>query len=173
MPIIIRSVTSTFMMGQSAGVNNFTTLPIYGTIERADNYFALLLHGMRWSDTPRDRKLMALVSATKRIDTLNFYGSKAVADQPLQFPRGTDTLVPVAIEEATYEVALALLKGIDPDTEKDNLYKNSQVYGPVRTDYNRGAVPMHTVHGIPSPTAWNLLLPFLDERRGLTLCRVD
>ncbi len=173
MAIIVRSVTSNFWIGQNAGVNNMTTLPIYGTVERADNYFALTLEGMRWSDTDRDRKVRALVTATKAIDRLNFAGSKATSDQPLQFPRGTDTLVPVAIEEATYELALALLRGINPDTERDNLYKNSQAYGPVRTDYNRGAVPLHIVHGIPSPTAWNLLLPFLEERRGLEICRVD
>lgn len=173
MAIIIRSVGNIFYIGQGVVVNNLTTLPIYGSIEKADNYFAMVLHGMRWQDTDRTRKLQALVTATKIIDRLNFIGVKASESQPLQFPRGTDTLVPVAIEEATYELALVLLKGVDPDTEKDNLYTNSQAYGPVRTDYNRQAVPMHTVHGIPSPTAWNLLFPYLLARVGLTICRVD
>lgn len=173
MAIIIRSVESVFWMGGNAGVSNATTFPIYGTIERADGYFASVLHGMRWEDTTRTRKLQALVSATKRIDMLNFWGQKAVATQSLQFPRGTDTTVPVEIEHATYELALVLLKGIDPDTERDNLFRNSQVYGSVRTDYNRAAVPMHTANGIPSPTAWSLLLPYMEERKGLTICRVD
>lgn len=173
MAIIIRSVESNFWIGQGAVVNNLTTLPIYGSIEKADNYFSMVLHGQRWSDTDRTKKLQALVSATKRIDLLNFEGQKASESQPLQFPRGTDTVVPVAIEEATYEFALVLLRGINPDTEKDNLYKQSQVYGPVRTDYNRGSVPLHIVHGIPCVTAWNLLFAYLQPRLGITLCRVD
>jgi hypothetical protein len=173
MAIIIRSVANNFYIGQDVSVNNLTNLPIYGTIERADNYFALLLHGMRWQDTTRDMKLRALVSATRQIDQLNFIGQKANDSQPLQFPRGTDTLVPEDIEKAAYELAAVLLKGIDPDTERDNLYKNSQVFGQLRTDYNRTAVPMYILHGIPSATAWNLLLPYLDERRGLLICRVN
>jgi hypothetical protein len=173
MATIIREVITNFWIGQSASVNNLTTLPIYGSIEKADNYFSMLLHGMRWSDTDRTRKLQALVSATKRIDLLNFTGYKAYESQPLQFPRGRDTEIPVAIEEATYELALVLLKGINPDTERDNLYKQTQVYGPVRTDYKSGSVPLYIVHGIPSPTAWNLLYAYLQPRLGLQLCRVD
>lgn len=171
--LITRSANNSFYIGQHLIVNNMSTLPIYGSVERADNYCSMILHGMRWSDTDRDRKVRALVSATKRIDTLNFVGVKAFEDQPLQFPRGTDTLVPVAIEEATYELALALLKGIDPDTERNNLYAQSQVFGSVRKDYNRSNIPMYILHGIPSATAWNLLLPYLDARLGLNLCRVD
>lgn len=173
MPEIQRSVTSNFHIGQLSIVNNLTTLPIYGSIEKADNYFSLMLQGMRWNSVDRTTKLRALVSATKLIETLNFIGRKASAQQPLQFPRGTDTTTPVAICEATYELALALLKGIDPNTEKDNLYAQSQVYGSIRKDYNRTAIPMHTLHGIPCPTAWNLLLAYLEPKLGLTLCRVD
>lgn len=173
MAIIIRSVENVFYIGQSTNVNNMSTLPFYGSIEKADNYFSMVLHGMRWSDTNRTRKLQALVSATKRIDRLNFIGVKTLIDQPLQFPRGSDTKTPVDIEEACYELALTLLKGIDPDIERDNLYINSQAYGPVKTDYNRGAIPMYILHGIPNANAWDRLFPYLLARVGLEICRAD
>jgi len=161
-------------MTDSVNVANGTTLPTYGSVEKADNFFSWLLEGQRWTATlDRRKKMQALVSATKLIERLNFAGTKASASQDLQFPRGTDTLVPVEIEEATYEVALALLKGIDPDTERDNLSATVQAYGSVRTEYDRTSLPPYIVAGIPSQTAWIKLLPFLEARRVVKLSRTD
>lgn len=152
---------------------NGTTLPIYGTIQGADNYFAMMLEGQRWAYTDRLRKLQALVSATKRIDRLNFAGSQYDASQQLQFPRGTDTIVPVDIEQACYELALALLKGIDPDTERDNLSAIVQGYGTLRSEFDRSSVPAYIAAGIPSATAWNYLLPYLKPRTELDIRRAS
>jgi len=173
MAIIIREVESILLLTDSVLVANGSTLPIYGTVEKADNYFGMMLEGQRWSYTDRLRKVQALVSATRRIDRLNFIGVQANPAQPLQFPRGTDTLVPVEIEQATYELALVLLKGVDPDTEHDNLSATVQAYGGLRTEYDRGFVPPYIKAGIPSQTAWHLLLPFLDPRTGIELRRVS
>lgn len=173
MAIIIRSVQSTLLLTQEAVAANGTTLPIYGTLQEADNYFAMMLEGQRWAANTRLRRMQALVSATKRIDRLNFVGVKSVASQPLQFPRGTDTLVPVDIEQACYEVALALLKGVDPDTEHDNLPATVQAYGGLRSEFDRSIVLPYMVAGIPSMTAWNLLLPYLQERREIELRRTS
>ena len=173
MAIIIRDVTSVFQPVQSATAANSSLFPFYGSLQGSNNYFASLLHGEKWEYLRIDRKVKALISASKRIDQLNFAGTKTDASQPLQFPRGTDTLVPVEIEEATYEVALALLKGIDPDTERDNLSATVQAYGSVRTEYDRTSLPPYIVAGIPSQTAWIKLLPFLEARRVVKLSRTD
>lgn len=173
MAIFIRTVSNTLYINDQSIVSNRTTLPIYGSLVDSNNYFAMLLHGQKWEYLSSDLKVKALVSATKLIENLNFAGSKANASQPLQFPRGTDTLVPVAIEEATYELALALLKGIDPDTERDNLSVTVQAYGSLRSEFNRSSPPPYIVAGIPSATAWNKLLPFLEPRTAVTLSRIN
>lgn len=173
MATIIRSVEQIVPLVDSVVVANGSTLPFYGTLEKADNYFASMLEGQLWTFSDRLRRLQALTSATKRIDRLNFVGDKASADQPLQFPRGTDTLVPVDIEQATYELALALLKGVDPDTERDNLSAIVQAYGGLRSEFDRSSVPAYTAAGIPSATAWALLLPYLMPRREMVTRRVS
>ena len=173
MPTISRSVESILLPTQELVVANGSTLPIYGTPEEADNYHGSMLEGQRWLYADRHTRVAALVSATKRIDRLNFIGVQAVEGQPLQFPRGTDTVVPVDIRQACYELALALLKGVDPDTEADNLVVTTQAYGGLRTDYDRSTAPPYFRAGIPSQTAWNLLLPYLEPRLGLDLRRVS
>lgn len=173
MPVISRTVESSLYLTQYLIPENRTTLPIYGTLEKANNYFAMMLEGQRWLYTDSLKKMQALVSATKRIDRLNFIGDKADDSQYLQFPRGTDTLVPVDIEQATYELALVLLKGVDPDTEHDNLSANVQAYGGLRSEFDRSFVPPYIASGIPSQTAWNLLLPYLDPRNEIELRRIS
>jgi hypothetical protein len=173
MAVIIREIVQTLSFVEVVVPANGSTVPIYGTIERADNYFAMMLEGQRWAFTERLKRLQALVSATRRIDRLNFKGEMADASQPLQFPRGTDTVVPVEIEQACYELALVLLKGVDPDTEADNLSATVQAYGSLRSEFDRTSIPPYIRAGIPSLTAWNLLFPFLDPVRGITLRRVS
>lgn len=173
MAVIIRSVESILRINEALVAANGSTLPFYGTLERADNYFASMLEGQRWAYTERLKRVQALVSATRRIDRLNFVGDLASADQPLQFPRGTDTVVPVAVEQACYELALVLLKGVDPDTEADNLVASVQAYGSLRSEFDRSITLPYVRAGIPSLTAWNLLFPFLDPVRGITLRRVS
>jgi hypothetical protein len=171
MATIIREVESVLLMTQGVVVANGSTLPIYGSLEEADNYFSMMLEGQRWLYTDHLRRIQALMSATKRIDRLNFIGCKADADQYLQFPRGTDTVVPVDIRHATYELALAMLKGVDPDTEADNLSLVTQAFGSLRSEYDRTSTQPHFKAGIPSQTAWNFLLPFLDAQLEMTLRR--
>ena len=160
-------------MVDSVGAWNGSTLPMYGSVEKADNYFSWLLEGQRWMKSTRQKKIMALVSATKYIDSRNFIGSKASARQYLQFPRGTDTLVPVDIECACYHLAQTLLKGIDPNTERDNLLTKVQAYAGLRSESDPGTVPHYMRAGIPDATAWEFLLPYLLERRDFDIRRVS
>ncbi len=171
--IIIRQVTDVLYINQCVAVTNGANCIYYGTIEKADNYFDCMLEGQRWVASTHERKHQALVSATKRIDRLNFFGVLHDPMQPKQFPRGTDTLVPVEVEWACYELAQALLKGVDPDTETDLITTTFQGYGGLRTEYDRSSLQPWVVAGIPCKIAWDLLWPFLDERRAILLTKVS
>jgi hypothetical protein len=165
----------------------------YGTYGGASEYFENRLHATAWFDAvPNDRQ-KALLAATQAIDALNYKGNKntvwdlldedpdasdddiraAELAQPLEFPRGSDTVEPQVIQMACYECAYALLDGIDPDSELEQLAVVSQGVASVRTTYNRNQQPIeHLLHGIPSATAWKYLKPFMRDGGAIKLSRV-
>jgi hypothetical protein len=166
----------------------------YGTTAQANSYFSTRLHTSAWDDSSNTDRVKSLYMASRYIDRLNFKGSKAAvyvvlladpeaadatirtadATQELEFPRDTDTVVPTDIEIACYEISLALLDGVDPDTELENLGIAQHSYAGVKTGYNRDQQPIeHLIHGIPSALAWRYLKPFLLDGRGCRLSRVD
>lgn len=169
---------------------------MYGTLTAADSYFATRLHTDAWDNATVSDRSKSLYSATRIIDRLNYKGYKsttyavvsaytwpdeptqeelraAEASQELEFPRDADTVVPDDIKVACYEIALALLDGVDPDTELENLGVLSQGYSGIRTTFNRDQQPIeHLLHGIPSATAWRILRPFLRDGRAIKLSRV-
>jgi len=166
----------------------------YATTIEAQAYFEERLHEYAWSTARASDRPKALLQATRIIDTLNYSGCKrsvyelleqnpdatpaqiraAEATQALEFPRDTDTEVPVEIQQACYEIAYALLDGVDPDAELENLGIVSQGYASVRTTYNRSNISIeHLINGVPSATAWRILKPFLRDSDALRLSRVS
>lgn len=166
----------------------------YGTLDEADEYFGLRLHEIAWTGSSVSDRPKALWAATQIIDTLNFKGNKnavhvlldgnpdatkeqireAEASQPLEFPRGEDTVVPEDIRRACYEIAHSLLDGKDPEMELENLGIVSQGYSSVRTTYSRNQVPIeHIINGVPNALAWRLIRPFLRDDQQLRLTRVS
>jgi hypothetical protein len=170
---------------------------IYGSIIKANAYFLTRLHSEAWENENATNQTKALYTATRIIDRLNYKGYKhavylileaatayanvtqaerrvAEASQDLEFPRDADTVVPEDIETACFEIALALLDGVDPDTELENLGVTNQSYSGVKTAYNRDQQPIeHLLHGIPSAMAWRILKPFLRDGRAVTTARVN
>lgn len=168
----------------------------YVTADEANAYFAERLHSAVWDNASPVDQTKALLAATRAIDNLNFKGYKstvatllsgvfdvsevdpsairtAEAAQELEFPRGTDTQVPSAIQRACFEIAYALLDGVDPDTELENLAVVSQGYAGIRTTYNRIQQPIeHLIAGIASATAWRLLKPFIRDGQAIKTSRV-
>lgn len=133
----------------------------YATSVEAQTYFDGRLNTDAWDDATSANKTKALSMATTLIDRLNFRGEKADSTQENQFPRGDDTVVPSDIKNACAEIALALLDGVDPELEFDNLRMKSQAYGVVRSTYESDRAPEHYVAGIPSSLAWRFLKPYL------------
>lgn len=170
------------------------TLVNYGSVADATTYFANRLHEHAWTEAEIADRPKALLAATAIIDTLNFKGNKhpvhellennasatvaevraAEASQLLEFPRGSDTTVPQAIERACYEIAHALLDDIDPELELEALQISSAGYESVRTTYSRSQEPVvHIINGVPSSLAWRLLQPFLRDEDAIRLARIS
>lgn len=165
----------------------------YGSVSEADTYFATRLYSDAWEDASTEDKTKALATATRHIDRLNFAGYKhtvwavldanACADeddiaaaevaQALQFPRGSDTEVPEDIEIACYEIAIALLDGVDPEMEAESLGVISQGFASVRTTYDRSWAQNHIQAGIASAAAWRYLKPFLRSGLDFVIKRVN
>lgn len=98
----------------------------------------------------------------------------ADAAQTLEFPRGRDTEVPDEIKWATYEIALALIEGFDPEDAADRMNVIRQAYSAVRTTYdNSSAMAEYLVYGIPTARVWQWLLPYLTDSRIIRISRAD
>ena len=165
-PVIVVNVSSS---GTSI-VGNFE---YYGTLTAADLYFDNRLFSDCWTDAIIKNRQNALIAAARAIDKLNYIGCKNDVDQILQFPRGTDTSIPVEIEYAAYEIALKLLEGVDSEIEAQALGVMSEAYSDVKTAYQMGFVNEHLRAGIPSIEAWDYLKPFLRDSKLVNLIRVS
>ena len=161
----------------------------YTTVSDADDYFATRFAANRWLAANPDDKLRALTTATQIINRLNFVGLKAAAyvvkraggtkaeiraagnTQENQFPRNDDTEVPVEIEQACCEIAYALISGIDPDKELRSLATASESIGPLglKVTYDRTRAAEWIMAGVPSPTAWQLLQPYLRDLSAISI----
>jgi len=97
----------------------------YVTLADADAYFETVPDSTDWVSKSTDQKNRALISATRWIDVLSFYGKRCSETQALKWPRkeyevdGIElacTLIPFGIEVATYELARALANDTDAIT---------------------------------------------------------
>lgn len=170
---ILESAQSPIAFYQLAFVEVVPALNSYGTLVAANLYFDNRLRSVFWKRAVNSEKTAALMEATRMIDRFNFVGVKAGSTQTKQFPRGDDTVVPLQIEQACYEIALKLLEGFDPEMELASLGDESHSLGGVRTTYNRTFIPEHINAGIPSSNAWGNLKPYLRDPNIFELCRVN
>jgi len=149
----------------------------YDTVENADIYFENRLHVLAWGDSTPAEKTVALIEASQRIDRLRFSGNKVETAQDLAFPRyygddptGLET-VPNDIKIACYEIAFALLDGVDPELELENLNLSSQAFSGVKMHYLGALPPEHLAAGIPSALAWSYLRTYLANGNSVRLNR--
>jgi hypothetical protein len=144
----------------------------YCTILEAQAYFDTRLHTDAWDEASDTDRGKAIAMATRIIDQLNYKGSKTDSAQTNQFPRGGDIVVPDAVKNACAEISLALLDGVDPELEADNLHMQSQGYSQVKSTYDVDIIRAQTIAGVPSRTAWTYLMPYLRDPRDMQLTRV-
>lgn len=145
---------------------------MYGSPSDATDYFNYRMNSEAWFSSNLQEQNMALADASRRIDRLNFNGVKTNPTQAQSFPRGGDVTVPQDIIIATYELAIALLDGVNPDFEIENLQLSNIKFGPTTSIRDTSTVPFYIRAGIPSATAWSYLLPYLRDQSVIELSRV-
>ena len=104
---------------QGASANSYVTLA------EADAYFETVPDSSTWTDKTDDQKNRALISATRWIDALSFYGDRCTETQALKWPREdykvdgiklVCALIPQQVKVATYELARAFANDTDSIT---------------------------------------------------------
>lgn len=153
----------------------------YGSVAAGDLFHAVRVHSWDWNNATVEDKTKALYTAQQLIDRFAFVGVKTDSDQSLEFPRtrtlddGTVCLIggsagiPTSIEQAAYLIADALLGGRDPQADFEALNVKVETFGPVRTEFDtRRNANNHLANLIPSPSAWALILPFLNVPSSFT-----
>lgn len=167
-------------------------------LERIDaqKYFDCRLNTSAWDYASPTDQNKALAQATRMIDTLNYLGRKWEKTQENEFPRFINLnvipnddpfqqcvnptppakvpLVPERVLNACAEIALALLDDYDVDREARSVNMKEFHFSNVRTQRATEENPPDWIlAGIPSPTAWNLLKPFLVDPFTVTLDRTN
>lgn len=154
----------------------------YSTLEEANSYFNSRLHVGVWTSASNDDKQRALNDAARIIDRFQYLGSKLEATQIHEWPRSGVSLNCVAVEDvpgdiklAEFEIAIALLSGIDPERELRSLMVTSRGYSSVRITYDPKRFPEWLTYGVPSGVAWAYLSPYLIRNPAnlITLHRVS
>lgn len=122
----------------------------YVTLAAANTYFETTPESSTWTDKTDDAKNRALISATRWLDTLSYYGDRCATDQALKWPRKNYTvddidlvctLIPEQIKVATYELARALANdtnAITGSTGTTGLYDEVSL-GDLRVKYNKSS----------------------------------
>lgn len=104
--------------------------PVYGDVSKADEYLSASFHADSWNNTfTPEQKAQLLVTATRVLDRQRWKGDKADTAQELAFPRINMNLIPdpvldatngipVDIENASFELALAIGDGSDVQNQQ-------------------------------------------------------
>ena len=144
---------------KSATANSFVTLA------EANTYFETVPDSTNWDDKTDDQKNRALISATRWIDTLNFYGDRCDTSQALNWPRNNYhvdrvelvcTSIPNDIKYATYELANALAndtESITGSTGDTGLYESVKL-GEMEVKYNTSSQATGTVNNVFDVYPW-------------------
>lgn len=150
-------------MAAEVGVNSYVSR------EEADAYFRDRLDAEAWAEASTERQEAALVTATRRIDSLRLRGQRADPRQALAFPRRypgphgwyVEYTVPEAVRIATCEEALALLSETAGDRERRKLLELgivSRTVGDASETYRQDARPRSD---LLSPVASRLMDPYI------------
>ena len=137
----------------------------YVTLADADAYFETTPDSTNWDDKTNDQKNRALISATRWIDALSFYGDRCSETQALKWPRedykvdGIElacTLIPVGIEIATYELARALANDTDAitgNTGTTGIYDEVEL-GELKVKYNKTSQTSGVINNVFDVYPW-------------------
>ena len=137
----------------------------YVTLAEANTYFETVPDSSTWDNKTDDQKNRSLISATRWIDSLNFYGDRCDTSQALSWPRNnyhvdrvelTCSVIPADIKYATYELARALANDTDSitgNTGDTGLYEEVEL-GDLKVKYNTSSQATGTVNNVFDIYPW-------------------
>lgn len=144
---------------QGASANSYVTLA------EANTYFETVPDSATWINKTNDQKNRALISATRWIDALSFYGNRCTETQALKWPRKdykvdgiklACTLIPEGIKVATYELARAFANDTDSitgTTGTTGLYDEVEI-GELKVKYKDSSTTPGLVNNIFDLYPW-------------------
>lgn len=140
----------------------------------ADTYFGERLDAESWDSAASPLRLKALKQATHDVDNLNFVGGKTDPDQANEFPRRGDTVVPVEVQEACCEQAIALLEGLSAKKIHRKAGISSESVGDASRSYGPGGRTQLLAEnlGLSSQEAMRKLHEWMVDPRDVTVERV-
>ena len=137
----------------------------YVTLAEANAYFETVPKSTNWDNKPDDSKNRALISATRWIDTFQFYGDRCDNSQALNWPRNnyhvdrvelSCSTIPNDIKYATYELANALANDTDAitgSTGDTGLYEQVKL-GELEVKYNTSSQATGQVNNVFDVYPW-------------------
>ncbi len=137
----------------------------YVTLASADTYFETVPDSSTWVDKSTDAKNRALISATRWIDALSFYGDRCTETQSLKWPRENYkvdgialacTLIPAPIKVATYELARALVNdtsSITGSTGTTGIYDQVEL-GDLKVKYKDSSTTSGVINNVFDVYPW-------------------
>ena len=137
----------------------------YVTLAGANTYFETVPDSSTWTNKTDDQKNRALISATRWIDALSFYGDRCTTTQALKWPRdeytvdGVNlacTLIPEPIKVATYELARALANDTDSivgTTGTTGIYDQVEL-GELKVKYNKTSQTSGVINNVFDVYPW-------------------
>ena len=137
----------------------------YVTLAEANSYFETVPDSSTWTNKTDDQKNRALISATREIDNLVFYGDRCDEDQALKFPRTnyqvdrvelSCSTIPLNIKYAQYELARALANdtgAITGVSGKDGNFSEVKL-GDIEVKYNTASQGTGSVNNIMDVYPW-------------------
>jgi len=157
-----------FFLAMAATVNatlRSASANSYVTLGEANAYFETVPDSSDWDNKTDDQKNRSLISSTRWIDSLNFYGDRCDTGQALKWPRNnyhvdrvelTCSVIPSDIKYAAYELARALAN--EPDsitgtTGDTGLYEEVKL-GDIEVKYNTSSQATGTVNNVFDIYPW-------------------
>ncbi len=137
----------------------------YVTLAEANTYFETVPDSTTWDNKTDDQKNRALISATRWIDSLNFYGDRCDDGQALKWPRNNYhvddvelacTAIPKDIKYAQYELSRALANETDAITGNkgtDGTYEEVKI-GDMEVKYNTDSQGVGTINNVFDVYPW-------------------
>jgi hypothetical protein len=142
-----------------------TTANSYVTLAESNAYFETSPDSSTWTNKSDDQKNRALISSTRWIDALTFYGARCTETQALSWPRENYmvdgvalacTLIPARIKAATFELARALANDTSALTGTSGLtgtYDEVEL-GELRVKYNSASQTSGLINNIFDVYPW-------------------